>query len=243
MRVPSSGPLRPLPEEWSSIVMALHEGTPISLFLDIGQGAGLAGASGVRPFVPPLLAGGAARQDIGLDFDGTGYRFLEETWFLLAVLTLVVVAYALERVRASGGRRPGAETYDPTPAEPDPAGRPGGRNPIEAGLLLLALIFGAVLFAGSLDAGGETPWPGLIGGLACAALGYLAVAALFARARRRLEDATLLEVMADGVSLLVAILAIAAPPVGYAVLIAFVLLLVRAGSGEAKKYEGLRILR
>jgi hypothetical protein len=190
----------------------------------------------VRPFLPPLLAGGAARQDIGVDFDGTDYRFLEETWFLLAVLALAVIAYALQRVRAGEGR-------SAQPAEPDPAGRPGGRSPIEAGLLVLALLYGAVLFAASLDAGGETPWPGLVAGLACAALGYFAVAALFARARRRLEDATLLEVFADGVSLLVAILAIAAPPAGYLVLIAFVVLLARAGSGQAKKYEGLRILR
>jgi hypothetical protein len=193
----------------------------------------------VRPFLPPLLTGGAARQDIGVDFDGTGYRFLEETWFLLAVLALAVIGYALERVRASEGR----STLRARPAEPDPAGRARGRSPIEAGLLLLALVFGAVLFAGSLDAGGETPWPGLVAGLACAALGYLAIAALFARARQRLEDTTLLEVFADGVSLLLAILAIAAPPVGYLVLIAFAVLLVRAGSGQAKKYEGLRILR
>jgi hypothetical protein len=193
----------------------------------------------VRPFLPPLLAGGAARQDIGLDFDGTGYRFLEETWFLLAVLALAVIGYALERVRTTRGRTTGRAS----PPEPDPAGRAGGRSPIEAGLLVLALLFGAVLFAGSLDAGGETPWPGLVAGLACAALGYLAIAALFARARQRLEDTTLLEVFADGVSLLLAILAIAAPPLGYLVLIAFAVLLVRAGSGQAEKYEGLRILR
>ena len=44
----------------SSTVTAL-QGTErlaaISLFFDIGQGAGLASASGVRPFLPPILAG------------------------------------------------------------------------------------------------------------------------------------------------------------------------------------------
>jgi hypothetical protein len=108
---------------------------------------------------------------------------------------------------------------------------------------VVALLLGAVLFAASLEEGGETGWPGLIAGAACALLGYVAVAALFSRARRRLEDATLLEVFADGVSLLVAALTIAAPPLGYAVLALFLVLLVRTGGERGKKYEGLRILR
>ena len=41
----------------------------MSLFLDIGKGAGLASASGVRPFLPPLLAGALARGNIGINFD------------------------------------------------------------------------------------------------------------------------------------------------------------------------------
>ncbi|HKP88851.1 MAG TPA: hypothetical protein VJT75_02645, partial [Thermoleophilaceae bacterium] len=99
----------------------------MSLFLDIGQGAGLSGASGVRPFLPPLLAGALARGDIGLDFDGTSYDFLESPAFLLAVLALAVGAYALDRRRDAGPR--------------DPA------TLVLAGL---ALALGALLFAGSL---------------------------------------------------------------------------------------------
>jgi hypothetical protein len=181
--------------------------------------------------------GGAARQDIGVDFDASDtFGFVEDTWFLLAVLALAVAAYALERVR-------GSRTQPETQVAPDPPGRPGGRNPIEPGLAALALLFGALLFAASLEEGGRTGWPGLVAGVACALLGYLAVAALFARARRRLEDATLLEVFADGTSLLLAVLTIAAPPLGYAMLVAFVFLLVRAGAERGKKFEGLRILR
>ena len=172
-----------------------------------------------------------------MDFDASDtFGFIEDTWFLLAVLALAVAAYALERVRGSRSR-------PETQVEPDPGGRPGGRNPIEPGLAVLALLFGAVLFAASLEEGGNVGWPGLVAGAACALLGYLAVAALFSRARRRLEDATLLEVFADGVSLLVAALTIALPPLGFAVLVAFLVLLVRAGGERGKKYEGLRILR
>src|SRR5690349_24479382 len=79
----SPPPPRSLPAAsrgWSSIVMArlgAYRPARVSLFMDIGQGTGLAGSSGVRPFLPPLLAGALARGDVGLDFSGTDYRFLE----------------------------------------------------------------------------------------------------------------------------------------------------------------------
>jgi hypothetical protein len=84
-----------------------------------------------------------------------------------------------------------------------------------------------------------------------AALGYLAVAQIFARARRRLRaEATakggvpnLLDAYADAISLVLAALSIVAPPVGLVALVAFLVLLIRTrGSGD-RKYEGLRILR
>src|SRR5215212_5744629 len=77
----------------------------IALFMDIGQGAGTAGASGVRPFLPALLAGALARGDEGIDFDGTDYSFLESEWFLLVVLFLAVAVYALNRRQKAEGRR------------------------------------------------------------------------------------------------------------------------------------------
>src|SRR5919112_1260492 len=77
---------------------------PMSLFLDIGTGAGLASSTGVRPYLPPLLAGGLARADAGIDFDGTDFRFLESTGFLAAVVALGVIAFLVERGSARRGQ-------------------------------------------------------------------------------------------------------------------------------------------
>src|SRR3712207_8249276 len=82
----------------------------MSVFLDTTTGIGLASATGVRPYLPPLLAGALARGDTGIDFDGTDWSFLESTWFLLLPVALGVVAYLAERseanrrtVQAAGG--------------------------------------------------------------------------------------------------------------------------------------------
>ncbi len=62
--------------------------------LDLLQGAGIAAAIGIRPFLPVLLVGALASADLGIDFDGTDFAFLEEWPFLLAVLVLVMRARA-----------------------------------------------------------------------------------------------------------------------------------------------------
>jgi hypothetical protein len=185
----------------------------------------------VRPYLPPLLAGALARGDTGIDFDGTTFEFLEEPWFLFLVLALAVVAYFLDRTR---GTRPDES-----------------RDPLALGLGALGIVLGALLFAGSLADGDHTAWPGLIGGALAAALGYLAVAELFARARRRLRSAAkseqgapnLLDAYADAIALGLAGLSILAPPVGYAALAVFLFLLIRARASGGRKYEGLRVLR
>jgi len=192
----------------------------MSAFLDTTTGMGLAGASGVRPYLPPLLAGGLARGDVGIDFDGTDWRFLESTGFLLAVLAVGVVAYLLERSE-------------------------GGGRAVELLSGVAGVVLGAMLFAGALADGGTESWPGLIAGPICALLGWRAVGGLVERARQRLEGgaAALLTAYADGAALLLAGLAIFVPPVSILAIAAFVVLLFGGRRREGEKYAGLRVLR
>ena len=189
--------------------------------MDIGQGAGLSGASGVRPFLPALLAGALAREDTGIDFDGTSFSFLESPWFLVAVFALAVGAYLLQRRGLSGV--------------------------IDRVMLALGVVLGALLFAGSLADNGHESWPGIVAGVVCAALGYFAVAALFARARKRISDSggavALLDAYADAIALALAGLSILFPPLAFVALAAFLVLIVRSRGESAQKYEGLRSLR
>jgi len=195
----------------------------MSLFLDIGQGSGLAASSGVRPYLPPLLAGALARGDVGLDFSGTDFSFLEQPWWLALMFVLAVVSYVIER------RRPGA-----------------GTSPqVERLFGVLGLVFGALLFAGSLADTGHKSWPGLIAGVACAALGFAAVAGLLGRTRRRLDSGavSMLAAIADLFSLVLAGLAILIPPISFVALAGFVVLALGGRRAGDQKYEGLRILR
>jgi len=199
--------------------VATTRAQPISLILDIGQGAGLAGATGIRPFLPPLLVGALARADAGIDFDGTAYAFLESPWFLAAVLAAAVASYA------AGRRAPDATA-------------------VVVGTGVLATVIGALLFAGALDDGGRDGLPGLPGGAACALLGYLAVSGLLAGARRRLGegDGSLIPVYADAAALALALVAVFAPPLGVLSIPLFGYLLV-ARRRRPEKHAGLRILR
>ena len=192
----------------------------MSLFLDIGQGAGLAGASGVRPFLPPLLAGALARADAGIDFDGSGWQFLESPAFLLAIVAVAVLSFVAERSGAN-------------------------RQMVARGTAVLAVALGAVLFAGSLAAGGHSAVPGVIAGAAVALLAYVAVGGLLERAARRLDDAAagLLSVYADIAALALAAVAIFVEPLAYLAVAAFVVLLLRGRQEGERKYAGLRILR
>jgi len=191
----------------------------VKLLLDILQGAGLATATGMRPFLPALLAGGLASADLGLDFDDTQFAFLESPAFLLALAVGLVVTFVLRGHFESG------------------AG--------EAALAGIGIGLGALLFAGSLDDRFDTWWPGIPAGIACALLASVATRALLDRVRGRLdkEARAALPLYPESAAALLAGAAVLAPPLAL-VGIAFLAFLQRGGrrrSGE--KYAGLRILR
>ena len=194
----------------------------MNLLLDLLQGLGIAAAVGIRPFLPVLLAGALAAADIGLDFDGTSFAFLETWPFWVAVLVVVLgLQFAASR-----------------------------RDAPDTGLLLWAglavvVVLGALEAAGSVDDRSD-PWIiGLIGGAAAALLGWAAARSLFTRVRRRLDPgaAAALPVYGEGVAVVAAGLSILFPPLAVLVIGALVWLLVGSRRREGEKYAGLRILR
>jgi hypothetical protein len=187
--------------------------------LDLLQGLGIAAAIGIRPFLPTLLAGALAAGNIGLDFSGTDFSFLESAVFLLAIVILVAVFAVLER------RRPIAQ--------------------VATVLLVIALVLGALQAAGSIADHSATWWPGVPIGVAAASLGYLAASSLFARVRARLdaEAAAALPLYGEGAALVAAGLSILFPPLAVLVAAALAWLLFRGRRREGEKYAGLRILR
>jgi hypothetical protein len=190
--------------------------------LDLLQGAGIAAAIGIRPFLPVLLVGALASADLGLDFDGTSFAFLEEWPFLLGVLLLVM---AIELVLRRG-------------RDPD-------LGPFAWLLLAIAVALGALEAAGSLADHGHPVIAGIVAGAAAAALGFFAARSLFGRVRRRLDaDAQgVLPLYGEGAALLAAGASVLFPPLAILVLAALAWLLMGGRRREGEKYAGLRILR
>jgi uncharacterized membrane protein YgdD (TMEM256/DUF423 family) len=194
------------------------------LVFDIFQGIGVAAAVGVRPFLPALAVGALAAGDVQIDFAHTDFSFLQEPPFLFVMVIGAILLALLER-------RAAREQLE--------------RRPTALALAAIALAIGALLFAGSLCRGHYAIWPGLVGGVICAAIGLAATRPLVARVRSRLDRETgaLLPVFTETGALLAAALSIVLPPVGVIVL-ALLLWLLIAGRGRGEqKYAGLRILR
>ena len=189
---------------------------------DLLQGAGLAAAIGIRPFLPVLLAGALASADRAVDFDGTDFAFLESWPFLLAV---VVAVAALD----FASRRAGA----------------GLRLRVPLVLGALAVVLGALVAGGSVADRGNPAIAGILVGAACAVLGFLATRALFERVARRLDPEArgALPVYAEGTALAAAGASLLFPPLALLVLGGLGALLVKGRRREGEKYAGLRILR
>jgi hypothetical protein len=191
----------------------------VKLLLDILQGMGVSAAAGLRPFLPTLLVGALAADDLGVDFDGTDFAFLESPWFLLAIVVALVVTTLL---------RSRFET---------PAG--------EAALGGIGMGLGALLFAGTLDDRHATWWPGIIAGLACALIAQQGARSLLTRTRARLdaEAAGALFLYAEAAALLIAGLSVLIPPVSVLAIAFLIWLRLGGRRREGEKYAGLRILR
>lgn len=183
---------------------------------------GLAGAAGVRPFLPTLLSGALARANVGLDFDHTRYAFMESSWFLLAVVVLLIITVVVERRK-------------PATVETGAFG---------AALAGIAIGLGALLFAGSVADHGETSWAWLAPGIACALIGNAAARSLFLRVARRLDEAArqALPLYAEGGSLASAGLAVLIPPISILLLGFFGWLWIGGRRRAGEKYAGLRSL-
>jgi uncharacterized membrane protein YgdD (TMEM256/DUF423 family) len=193
----------------------------VHLAFDIFQGVGVAAAVGIRPFIPSLAVGALAAGDVEIHFKGTDYSFLQGPPFLLAMAILAIALSVAQRRR------------------------PMDKPPWLVIVAVASVVLGALLFAGSLARGHYTAWPGIVGGVICAAVGLAATGPLLGRVRARLDDstATTLPLFAEAAAVLAAVLSVVAPPVGVLVLLALLWLLYAGRRRGQQKYAGLRILR
>jgi hypothetical protein len=194
----------------------------VEFAFDLLQGAGIAAAIGIRPFLPVLLVGALAAANLGVDFEGTSFAFLEEWPFLLGVLVLVMLLELVAR------RRTDVET-----------------GPLMWAVLVLAVVLGALQGAGTLADHDHPVAAGVVAGAAAAALGFYAVRSLFVRVRRRLDpDAqAILPLYGEGAALGAAGASVLFPPLAILVPAGLAWLLAAGRRRAGEKYAGLRILR
>jgi Domain of unknown function (DUF4126) len=196
----------------------------VHLAFDIFQGMGIAAAVGIRPFLPSVVVGALAAGDVEIHFKHTDYSFLQGTVFLLVLVVLVVVlALAERRVSVEASKM----------------------RPLAIVLAIASLALGALFFAGSLARGHYAAWPGLIGGVICAAIGIAATVPLLARVRARLdtEAASAVPLFAEAAGVGLAALSVLAPPIGLIGVVLLLWLLLASRRRADQKYAGLRILR
>ena len=177
-----------------------------------------------------IATGVLANQDVGVDFTGTDWAWME-SWIFIGVLAALFIAFWIMDREGKSERI-----------------RPGGRA-MEASsqYQFFCALAGALLFAGSLADGGETSWPGLLVGAVIGFIGYLALGRLFMRANQRVfaagDPGVVLGIGRDLLTIALTVLVVLADVVGYVVLAAAFVLIFAARRREGEKYEGLRVLR
>lgn len=198
----------------------------MGLFLDISQGAGLAGAAGVRPLVALLVAGLLGRADLGVNFNGTSYSFIESWLFMGVIAAAAIVAVMLHSLATNVRGRALALA--------------------EMTITATAMVVGALLFAASLADHDSPGWLGLVVGAGIALFTRTVAAAVYGGARRRLPEETFpwgLWAISVAAAAAIAGVAIALPPASYPVLVVCGWILVKRRRRDSEKYAGLRVLR
>ena len=192
----------------------------MKLLLDILQGLGLSQAAGIRPFLPALVAGGAARANVLIDFEGGPFAFMEDPWWLAALAAAALIALILRNEVTR-------DAY------------------LSAAFQGLAMGMGALLFCAVLSGDGYVWWPGIPAGLAGAWLSGTAVQDLFGRAASRLDEqaSAHLPVYAEALAVVLAALSVVAPPVALVSAGFFAWLIIGGRRRKGEKHAGLRVLR
>jgi hypothetical protein len=191
---------------------------------DLLQGAGIAAAIGIRPFLPVLLVGALAASDVGIDFDGTDFAFLEQAPLLAIVVVLLALStYAVRRAGPSALELP----------------------PWAYLLGTYTVVLGVLYAAGSMADHGNSVVPGIVAGALCSFLGFVVARDLLTRTRKRLdaEAANALTLYAEGAGLVAAGVSVLFPPLAVLVIGGLLALLIGGRRRSGEKYAGLRILR
>ena len=192
----------------------------MDLFLAISQGIGTSLATGVRALLVPLFVGVMARADAAIDFEQTGFAWLESVWWLALLVALVVAAWLLDRSDVD----------------------------VPEGIwAVVAMGLGGMLFAGALEDDDYFGTVGIVPGMICALLGFLAARAFLGGAAERLrargESVGAIQALGDIGAIVVAALSVLVPPVSLVALAFCAWVLVARRQRAGQKYEGLRILR
>jgi hypothetical protein len=196
----------------------------MDLFMGICQGLGLALAVGVGGPIAALFIAMMAAIGSGIHPDGTDYKFLSETWFLVTLLAIVVV-FMFAR----------------------------GRDVMRGPSIAVLAAIGAIVAAASLAEEGEHAIIGIVIGALAAAfaanVSYDVLAGALKRAQgnepgsKEADAANFMIVAFAAAGIVLAALSLFVPPVSLVALAALIWLAVSRRRHAGEKYEGLRILR